>query len=185
MSLAGKLLVSLPTIKQGVFAKSVVFIHSVDEDGSVGFILNRRYPPSKAHFICEQLKLPDPKKIFFGGPVGTQSGFVLHSDDYHNKETVQLSDQVLFTPGKAVIKDMQDPNKCPSEYMVILGHSSWAPFQLNAEMTGQPPFEHPQWVTADIDHEYFYGQLDAIQAWDKALRRTAKERSNFLLDFDQ
>lgn len=179
--IAGKLLVSLPNIKQGVFSKSIVFIHSCDEDGAVGFVLNKKYPTTKAKFICDQLGIPDYKKIFFGGPVSTHTGFVLHSDDYSNEETVRLTDSVYFTPGKQIISDLRSGTE-PEQYMIVLGHSSWAPGQLEAEMTGAEPYDKPHWVAADIDIDYFYGKLDAINAWDKAIRQTAKERSNFLLD---
>lgn len=181
--LNGRLLVSLPTLKSGVFAKSIVFIQAQDQDGAVGFVLNKKYPTSKSKIVAQQLGLPDHTKIFFGGPVNTHSGFVLHSDDYHNQDTVQLMDNVFFTPGKQIINDLIEGTG-PQEYMIILGHSIWEPDQLEAEMMGYPPYSKPYWVTADVDMEFFYGKLDAIAAWDKAIRKTASERSTFLLDKD-
>ena len=180
-SLDGKILVALPNITQGVFSKSLVFVQQSDEAGAVGFILNKRLPPNKSKFIAEQLGIKDWDKIYYGGPIGTQSGFVLHSGDYHNKETVQILDDIWFTPGGSIIDDIKQGNT-PKDYMLILGHSTWAPGQLDAEMEGLPPFEVSSWVTTDADPCLFYGQQDAIRAWDFAIRQTAKERSNFILD---
>lgn len=182
-NISGKLLVSLPNIKQGVFSKSVIFIQGYDEDGSIGFMLNKKYPTTKSQYVASQLGLPDAKKIFFGGPVNTHTGFVLHSREYFNSDTVQLYDDVLFTPGKQIISDIKD-GVGPEEYMIILGHSSWQPGQLEAEMSGQMPYTGPHWVTAEPDMDYFYGKLDAIGCWDRAIRQTASERSTFLLDND-
>lgn len=180
-NISGRLLVSLPNIQQGIFSKSIVFIQASDEDGAVGFILNKKYPTSKSKMVADQLGLPDYKKIFFGGPVNTHTGFVLHSNEYFNEDTVQLIDNVFFTPGRTVIQDIIS-GEGPAEYMIILGHCSWGPDQLQAEMVGTLPYGKPQWVTADTDMEYFYGNLDTIAAWDKAIRQTASERSTFLLD---
>lgn len=180
-SLDGKILVALPNITQGVFSKSLVFVQQSDEAGAVGFILNKRFPPNKAKYIAEQLKIPHWDKIFYGGPIGTHSGFVLHSGDYANSDTVQVLDNVWFTPGASVIEDIK-AGKSPEDFMLILGHSSWAPGQLDAEMEGLPPFETSSWVTTAPDISLFYGQQDAIRAWDFAIRQTAKERSNFILD---
>lgn len=182
-NISGKLLVSLPNIKQGVFSKSIVYVQACDEDGAVGFILNKKYPTTKAQYVAQQLGLPDYKKIFFGGPVSSHTGFVLHSREYFNKDTVQLYDDVLFTPGKRIITDIKD-GIGPEEYMIILGHSHWQPDQLEAEMSGQQPYDSPHWVTAETDMDYFYGKLDAIASWDQAIRQSARERSTFLLDTD-
>jgi len=180
-SLDGKILVALPNITQGVFSKSLVFVQQSDEDGAIGFILNKKFPPNKAKYIAQQLNIPDWHKVFYGGPTATHTGFVLHSGDYQNSDTIQVLDDIWFTPGGSIIEDIK-AGKTPADYMLILGHSSWAPGQLDAEMEGLPPFEASSWVTAAPDPSMFYGNQDAIRAWDFAIRQTAKERSQFILD---
>ncbi len=176
-----KLLVALPNIKTGMFHKSVVFMHGKDTDGAIGFVINKKYPTSRAKYIATQLKLEDHTKIHFGGPVEQQTGFVLHSEDYNNTKTAMLIDGIHFTPGVDIIKDIQEGNG-PKDHMIILGHSAWAPGQLEAEIGGTSPFEKPNWVVTDPTLDYFYGKMDTVQSWDKGIRQTAKELSNFLLD---
>lgn len=176
-----KLLVALPNIRTGIFHKSVVFMHGKDQDGAIGFVINKKYPTSRAKFIASQLNIGDHSKIHFGGPVEQQTGFVLHSEDYNNEKTATLIPGIHFTPGKHIIKDIQD-KKGPKQYMIILGHSAWAPGQLEAEIGGQPPFDLPNWVITDPTLDYFYGKMDTVQSWDTAIRQTAKDISSFLLD---
>tara|TARA_B100000902_G_scaffold85239_1_gene89590 strand:+ start:300 stop:851 length:552 start_codon:yes stop_codon:yes gene_type:complete len=176
-----KLLVALPNIKTGIFHKSVVFMHGKDTDGAIGFVINKKYPTSRAKFIASQLKLTDHTKIYFGGPVEQQTGFVLHSKEYESEKTAELIEGIHFTPGVDIIKDIQD-KKGPQDFMIILGHSAWAPGQLELEIGGKPPFEQPNWVVTEPAMEYFYGKMDTVQSWDKGLRKTAKDLSSFLLD---
>tara|TARA_B110000977_G_C10875431_1_gene415325 strand:- start:190 stop:741 length:552 start_codon:yes stop_codon:yes gene_type:complete len=181
ISLDGKILVALPNITQGVFSKALVFVQQSDSNGTVGFILNKRFPPNKAKYIASQLNIDEWNRVYYGGPVATNTGFVLHSEDYRNDDTVQVLDNIWFTPGGSIIEDMKNGIK-PKEYMLILGHSSWAPGQLDAEMIGAPPYESSSWVTADPDASMFYGRQDAIRSWDFAIRQTARERSSHILD---
>lgn len=156
-------------------------MHGKDDDGAVGFILNKRYPGTRAKFIANQLKIPDEKKIFFGGPVEQQTGFVLHSEEYRNHKTAELMPGIYFTPGGDIISDIQK-NEGPNKYMIILGHSAWAPGQLEAEIGGVEPFDGPNWVVTEPHIDYFYGTMDVIPCWDRAIRQTAGDFSNFLLD---
>jgi len=171
----------MPNIKTGIFHKSVVFMHGKDDDGAIGFIINKKYPSSRAQFIANQLKITDYKKIFFGGPVEQQTGFVLHSEDYHNEKTATLIPGIHFTPGAHIIKDIQK-GEGPKEFMIILGHSAWAPGQLEAEISGIAPFEGSNWAVTEPKLDYFYGRQDTIVSWDRALRQSAGDFSNFLLD---
>lgn len=171
----------MPNIKSGIFHKSVVFMHGRDEDGAIGFIINKKYPSSRAQFIASQLKLKDANKIYFGGPVEQQTGFVLHSEDYRNEKTAMLIPGIYFTPGAHIIKDIQE-KQGPQEYMIILGHSAWGPGQLEAEISGTAPFDGSNWAVTEPKLNYFYGRYDTVVGWDKALRQSAGDLSNFLLD---
>ena len=69
-------------------------MHGKDTDGAIGFVINKKYPTSRAKYIATQLKLEDHTKIHFGGPVEQQTGFVLHSEDYNNTKTAMLIDGI-------------------------------------------------------------------------------------------
>lgn len=181
MRIEEKLLVALPNIKADVFHKSVVYLHQYDSEGAIGFILNKKYPTSKSKIIANQLNIPDWNKIYYGGPVQTTSGFVLHSADYHGDTTNRLYDDVYFTPGNHILTDLQQGHG-PERFMIVLGHAGWGAGQLAAELSGQYPYKGSNWVITEPTPEYFYGQMDTVSAWDKAIRHAAKETSNFLLD---
>ena len=70
MTLAGKLLVALPVLRDGIFDRSVVLVLNHDDAGAVGVVLNK---PTTTHLgdplpSWEPL-VAEPAVVFVGGPV--------------------------------------------------------------------------------------------------------------------
>lgn len=183
MKITGQLLVSLPTIQDGAFRKSVIYMHEFDEHGAVGFVINKKYPSKQARQIAFQLKLSDPDRIYYGGPIEPDSGFVLHTDDYHGPHTSAIhgNSRLYITSGMSVINDIIAGDG-PRDYMILLGHCGWGPGQLEAEIAGTFPYQSRGWVMTTPDSEFFFGKMDSIRCWDTAIRKTARDMSQFILD---
>ena len=91
MNLQGKVLVSHPSLTQGLFAKSVVYIYQHEHKGSLGVILNKRSNFSVAEIMSQKGILFDHGHMCFtGGPVNQQALQILHSDDWYSQNTLQL-----------------------------------------------------------------------------------------------
>ena len=83
MELQNHLLVAMPSLRDPNFAGTVVYITGHDEKGSRGFVINRQTELMLSD-VLEQSKviakgsprLPD--RVFIGGPVDPQRGFLLH-----------------------------------------------------------------------------------------------------------
>src|SRR4051794_13013337 len=96
MSLAGQLLVSMPQMQDDFFSRSVVFLcaHSL-EDGAMGLIINKTLAAPTIPELCAHLEIAPvrskvPQALCFGGPVGTDRSFVLHSMDYCDQGTLRI-----------------------------------------------------------------------------------------------
>lgn len=182
MSIQGKLLVALPNIKGGLFHKSVVYLHNFDAfEGAMGFMINKPYPSHKSKLIAKSLSIPHESRIYFGGPVEQQTGFVLHSSDYAAVDTGELLPGINYTPGTNILNDIQR-GIGPSNYMVILGHAKWGIGQLEKEIKGLPPYNGNNWIMCEPGDDYFYGTLQGNAAWKQAVEQSARERSTFMLD---
>ncbi len=105
VSYQGSLLIAMPGLADEPFNHSVIYLCQHDEDHAMGLILNQ--PISGLNFsqmmkelgietvnpaIASQKRLAD-QKIYRGGPVQNDRGFVLHSLDY------QLDDVTLDLGG--------------------------------------------------------------------------------------
>ena len=72
----GILLIADPFLKDPNFLRTVVFLCEHKEEGSFGFVLNRKYENTLDELIpgLEDLKLP----VFYGGPVQMDTIHFLH-----------------------------------------------------------------------------------------------------------
>ncbi len=109
-SLEGQCLIAMPSLREGPFASSVVYMCAHRDDGAMGLVINQRAEEIDFGQLLVQLeivtegeaiRLPpraERVKVLRGGPVETGRGFVLHSADYGaNDSTVKIADDVCLT----------------------------------------------------------------------------------------
>jgi len=138
-SLAGRFLVAAPSMPDERFQKSVVFICKHDDDGALGIIVNNKVEDLPLGQVYKQLGIEvsetaAERAVLFGGPVETSRGLVLHSADYKREgETLLIDGGMALTASLEILKDMAGGSG-PKEAWLALGHSGWAPGQLEAEI---------------------------------------------------
>jgi len=74
----GKILIATPKITGKIFYKSVVYVHTDDDTGSVGVMLNVPMDHDMAIQWSKDINWYHPDKIFHGGPVERTLGYVIH-----------------------------------------------------------------------------------------------------------
>ena len=145
-TLVGRFLVAAPSMPDERFQKSVVFICKHDDDGALGIMVNNTVDDLPLGQVYKQLgiEVPPPeakRPVLFGGPVETSRGLVLHSADYTREETLLIDGGgaaggvggLALTASLEILKDMAD-GAGPKQAWLELGHSGWAPGQLDREM---------------------------------------------------
>src|SRR4051812_19379235 len=101
-SLTGQLLIAMPQMQDPFFARSVVYLcaHSI-ETGAMGLVINKTVDELTTDELYAQLKIEPvmhaPQPVHFGGPVSPGHGFVLHSADYREEETLGLGEEFAMT----------------------------------------------------------------------------------------
>lgn len=143
----GSLLLSKPMIGDGFFEQSVVYLTEHDNQGSLGFALNKESNLRAQDFI-DGLSGVDP--IYFGGPVEQDALFFLHSFD--NLPGAQDAGNGMHLGGdfelfKEVFTEAKEAELNELEPKFFLGYSGWSAGQLEQEIAGgtwiilDPPFE--------------------------------------------
>jgi putative transcriptional regulator len=166
--LTGQLLIAMPNMQDPRFHKTVVFVCVHNEDGAMGIILNRLVSGMSFNEIIKQLDLgatitAKDRPLHFGGPVEGGRGFVLHSLDYSNKETLKVNDTIGLTATLDILKDMAEDNG-PKQAILSLGYAGWSPNQLETEL------RHNGWLTVAADTTLvFDARLD--KKWDAAFAK--------------
>jgi len=165
-TLVGRFLVAAPSMPDERFQKSVVFICKHDDDGALGIIVNNKVDDLPLGQVYKQLGIEVPRPdaeqpVLFGGPVETSRGLVLHSADYKREETLLIEGGMALTASLEILKDMA-VGTGPKKAWLALGHSGWAPGQLDREL------QDNAWLVVDCDAGLVF-DADFDAKWQRAL----------------
>lgn len=131
-------LIAMPNMVDPYFAKSLTYICEHNEQGALGVVVNRPIDLSlQALFERINLQL-EPHElhgipVYFGGPVQTDRGFVLHQPIGEWQSTLSIQNRVGLTTSKDILESLGH-GAGPVKVLVTLGYSGWAPGQLENEI---------------------------------------------------
>ena len=130
-SLAGQLLVAAPLMGDPRFARTVILIVEHSPSGALGLVINKPIGEQPLASVLKALGQEDAEatgsvRIFSGGPVGREVGFVVHSPDYHRPETVAVTARLSITSSLAILQDIAG-KKGPAKFLVAFGYAGWGP----------------------------------------------------------
>ncbi len=158
----GRLLLSEPHLADPNFERTVILLTEHNEDGSVGFILNK---PSESHVgeVMDDLKGLDAQ-IFIGGPVQQDTmHFIHHYGEL--EDAIELENGIYWGGNFEQLLSMVDTGHLlVTEIKFFLGYSGWSPEQLEEEL------KYNSWIVSDhISEELIFGTLPD-QMWKKAMQ---------------
>jgi putative transcriptional regulator len=169
-SLEGQFLIAMPALRDGPFARSVVYMCAHRDDGAMGIVINHRAEEIDFRRLLVQLdvvpeteaiRLPpraEAVKVLRGGPVETGRGFVLHSSDYGvNDSTVKIGEHVCLTATLDILRAIAQGTG-PTQAVLALGYAGWASGQLESEILANGwltcPADPSLIFDSDYDHKY-------------------------------
>jgi putative transcriptional regulator len=174
--LDGKFLIAMPTIDEGVFARTVVYMCAHSAEGAMGLIINKPMAqPSFPDLLVQLEIIPEDQsirlpsqarsmKVHRGGPVDAARGFVLHSSDFHLDEaTLPISEELSLTATVEILKAIAE-DRGPDRSLLTLGYAGWAPGQLENEILDNG------WLTADADPGIIF-EVDDAKRYTRALAK--------------
>ncbi len=167
-SLAGKLLIAMPSINDPRFEKAVIFMCAHDEKGAMGLMVNSNLSDIAFDKVIEQTGLKsdisvdiDKIKVMNGGPVEVSRGFLLHSGEFEQKETIHISREYGVTGTVEALEDVVSGNG-PERMLFVLGHAGWGAGQLDREM------QQNSWLVVDATPEIVFA-APIERKWELAL----------------
>jgi len=174
--LEGQFLIAMPALREGPFARSVVYLCAHRDDGAMGLIINHRADEIDFGELLRQLGVvPDgqgirlpPKaeavRVLRGGPVETGRGFVLHSADYDvSDSTVKIADDVCLTATIDILRAIA-AGAGPAQAVLALGYAGWSSGQLESEILANG------WLTCPADPDLIFAP-DDDNKYDRALAK--------------
>jgi putative transcriptional regulator len=100
-------------------------------------------------------------RVFAGGPVQPEVGFVVHSPDYGRQDTLAVNDEVAVTASLEVLRDIAR-NHGPKKTLVALGYAGWSPGQLESELA------RDDWLVAPASGALVF-DTPRERLWDEAM----------------
>jgi putative transcriptional regulator len=171
-SLKGQLLIATPAMRDTRFDRAVILMVRHDGDGAMGIVINRPLGEKPLAEILAALGAKDAAasgnvRIFLGGPVQLEVGFVIHSTDYRRPETLEVDGRLAATPSREVLRDIA-VNAGPMKSLIAFGYAGWAPRQLEAELARNV------WYTAPADPSLVFDD-DRDKVWEHATARRTQD----------
>ena len=171
-SLAGQLLIAAPTMRDPRFYQTVIVLVRHDRTGAMGIIVNRPLLGRSLAALLEALGeqtvgAAGNARIFFGGPVQPELGFVVHSTEYRRADTLEIDGQVAMTSSREILRDIAN-SRGPKRSLVAFGYAGWGPGQLEGEL-GQG-----FWFTTPADAKLIFEE-DRDRVWDDAMARRTQD----------
>jgi len=137
-NLTNQLLIAMPGLNDTSFFHTVTYIFSHNEYGALGIVINR---PLELD-LGEVLKQMDFKTsnnqinnttVYYGGPVQTDRGFVLHEPNAKWQSTINVSNKISVTTSMDILKAISE-GKGPKKLFIALGYAGWQAGQLEQEI---------------------------------------------------
>jgi putative transcriptional regulator len=138
----GKLLVAEPSIlNDPSFNRSVVLLTEHNDDGTVGFILNKL-----SHFKLNELvpEITVDMPIYLGGPVEQGNLYFIHKVPEIIVGSIEIGNGFYWGGNIEIITELVNKQEIKSdEIRFFLGYSGWDVNQLNEEL------EIDSWVVVE------------------------------------
>ena len=166
-SLVGQLLVASPEMGDSRFEHAVILMVRHDKTGALGIVVNRPIEEIPLAKLLQALGqdgsgVTGQARIFAGGPVEPQIGFILHTTDYHRAGTIDVG-RVAMTTGPQILRDIGH-NQGPGKSLIAFGYAGWGPGQLEGELN------LGAWFSVD-GHPRLVFDADRDKLWDDATAR--------------
>lgn len=159
----GKILIAEPMLGDPNFERSVVLLADHNDEGSIGFVLNR---PLELKFDDLVLDFPSfDGAIFEGGPVQADNLFYLHSRGSLIPGSEEIMNGVYWGGDLDILKEMMSLEMlAPSDIKFFLGYSGWSAGQLKAELNQK------SWLVAESNADLVF-ETDIDSLWSTIMKK--------------
>lgn len=158
----GKLLIAEPTLTGDVsFNRSVVLLAEHNEEGSVGFILNKPLEYDISDLVSE---IEVPFKVFNGGPVEQDNLYFIHKVPKLIDGSIEISDGIYWGGDfEKAIQHINDKTITEKDIRFFLGYSGWSSLQLDQELSSK------SWVVVNNEYESNIIQKSSNAFWKEKM----------------
>lgn len=168
-TLTGKILLAMPSMADPRFHRAVILMCAHDENGAMGLVINHQLPGIDLPHLLEQLNIAADGDdsipnipVMSGGPIENSRGFLLHTNDFQQKDSVPVSPDLSVTGTIDALRAVASGD-LPEKMIFVLGYAGWTEGQLDLEM------QENVWLVADADSDLIFS-VPAGEKWTFAMK---------------
>ncbi len=158
----GILLIAEPALTGDVsFNRSVVLLAEHNEEGSVGFILNKPLDYDISDLVPD---IAVPFRVFNGGPVEQDNLYFIHKVPHLIDNSIEISDGIYWGGDfEKTIDLINTKTITDKDIRFFLGYSGWASLQLDQELHSK------SWILVKNKYESDIIQKPASAFWKEKM----------------
>ena len=165
---AGELLVAAESMPDPRFKESVILMVRHGADGAMGLIVNRPMATVPLGMLFDDAKprgdgFKRKFRVYFGGPVEPNKGFVVHRRDYAIDGTLAVKNGYAVTSNQKVIEALGEGTG-PAPAAIAFGYAGWGAGQLEGEIA------RGDWYWIPAEEALIFGEKDS-EKWRRALAK--------------
>ena len=172
----GSFLIAPPSMSDTRFSKTALLITHKNLSGTFALCLNKPTNHDISQIAIE-LGIPNSLQfpLFWGGPVNSGSIWMLHSPEWQCEYTMPVNENWSVTSNEAMFHYISDGD-VPNYFRIAYGFCSWAPGQIDMELSGMPPFnKRSSWLVANnIKPEDIFEQ-HVNEVWDNCVAMSGQQ----------
>ncbi|MEP7265545.1 MAG: YqgE/AlgH family protein [Bacteroidota bacterium] len=163
----GSLLISEPFLLDSYFKRAVVLLSEHDDQGTLGFILNK---PTDVRLNDAVEDFPEfDAPLYFGGPVETDTLFYIHTLGEKLKGAKPIVNGIWWGGDYDQLKFLIDTHQIrPEQIRFYAGYSGWEPKQLEGEL------KEKAWLVSNANKTFTFFDNPKV-LWSQVLRSMGNE----------
>lgn len=166
VSLKGRMLVATKKLHDPNFRETVVYMLEHKAQGAFGLVINRPIGEMTHGELREKLGITGEAsegklRIFSGGPVGTDEGYLLHSSEKLFESSKTIGEGFAVSAPEEVLAHI-GRGEGPAEAILIFGYAGWGSGQLDSEMAAGA------WEHVEADAEIIFDE-EVASKWQRAI----------------
>ncbi len=149
------LLIALPQLQDPNFVKTVVLLLEYDDQGAIGFVINKMSSFSLNEIASEDIVFPVEIPAWIGGPVGAERGIFVHNYEaiesdgcYHHD--IKITSSIDSMKRLIEFSSHQANHSDIYPYRFLVGYAGWGKNQLDNEI------KSGAWIQTEFDAELVF-----------------------------
>lgn len=174
----GDLLIAPTNMRDSRFSKTVLLVIHNHQHGAMALCLNK----PTGYQVKDILRNLDIESgfefnvpLYWGGPVNPHSVWMIHDNEWKNSHTMELSESWSMTSHLSMFEQI-NKGDVPNRFRIFIGFAGWAPYQLEKELEGEPPWSKDHsWLIAQNPDPVWLMDQDEEALWESSIQLSANQ----------